>query len=328
MRLFRVFLVTGFFLTAALAETAGIHFIEVPAITGGSPLIGTVWSPCAAPSGEVTIRGLVVSGVKDCPVAGNKLPLVVFSHGRTGWSGGHHDTAAVLADAGMIVVAINHPIDSSTYDMSRINDLAYLIERPSDIRRLIDFMLGAWPFSSKIDPKQVGFFGFSRGGYTGIVLAGGNPNSSLAMAFCGARSTGNPCVRIRNNEFPSQGYVHDARIRAAVIADPAPAFFFGQEDLKDITIPLQLWASEHGGRGASAEGTTAINNALPSKADYRIVQNAAHFAFLAPCSPAQTQKNPDVCVDAPSFDRVAFHDQFNADVLAFFRDRLSAAGKR
>lgn len=328
MRLLTISLAAIFCSIGALAEAAGIRFIEVPAVAGGSALIGTVWYPCDAPAQEVKIRNIVVAGTKDCSVAGDKLPLIVVSHGRTGWSGGHHDTAAMLADAGMVVAAINHPIDSSTLDMRRIDDLAYLVERPADIERLIDFMLGAWPFSSRIDRERVGFFGFSRGGYTGLVLTGGNPSSGLAQASCGPRSTGSLCIRIRNNEFPPQGYVHDSRIKAAVIADPAPIFFFGPEDLKNVAIPIQLWASEHGGAGASAEGTTAINAALPSKADYRIVQKAGHWAFLAPCSPAQTERDPRVCVDAPDFDRIVFHAQFNADVLAFFRDHLVGVEKR
>jgi predicted dienelactone hydrolase len=29
-----------------------------------------------------------------------------------------------------------------------------------------------------------------------------------------------------------------------------------------------------------------------------------------------------ICTDAPGFDRVAFHKEFNADVLAFFRANL------
>ena len=41
-----------------------------------------------------------------------KLPLVVFSHGTAGWFGGHHDTAAALADAGFVVAAINHSGDN------------------------------------------------------------------------------------------------------------------------------------------------------------------------------------------------------------------------
>jgi hypothetical protein len=34
---------------------------------------------------------------------------------------------------------------------------------------------------------------------------------------------------------------------------------------------------------------------------------------------------PQICTDAAGFDRVAFHRQFNAGVLAFFRTHLTSA---
>jgi hypothetical protein len=47
-----------------------------------------------------------------------------------------------------------------------------------------------------------------------------------------------------------------------------------------------------------------------------------HFAFLAPCPPAFAKARPELCTDAPGFDRLAFHRQFDGEVLAFFRAQL------
>jgi len=52
--------------------------------------------------------------------------------------------------------------------MSRVDALAIWLERPAAIRRLIDFMLGAWPDAARIDRERIGLFGFSRGAYTGL----------------------------------------------------------------------------------------------------------------------------------------------------------------
>ena len=78
-----------------------------------------------------------------------------------------------------------------------------------------------------------------------------------------------------------------------------------------------------GGAGVSVEGVAIIDHGLLVKPDYRVVANAGHWAFLAPCSPEQTKASPRSCVDLPGFDRVAFHKEFNADVLAFFQKYLS-----
>src|SRR5580698_10009787 len=87
------------------------------------------------------------------------------------------------SDGGFVVVALSHPQDSGA-DMSRADTLAALTERPADITRLIDYMLNAWPDRDKLDARRIGFFGFSRGGYTGLVVAGGNPDFGGAAAMC------------------------------------------------------------------------------------------------------------------------------------------------
>jgi predicted dienelactone hydrolase len=130
------------------------------------------------------------------------------------------------------------------------------------------------------------------------------------------------CDKLRNHEAPIESLVHDARIRAAVIADPAFSWLFDPGGLNAVKAPVQLWASERGGDGVTPELVAAINGNLPSKPDFRVVQNAGHFAFAAPCSPEQVAAAPKVCIDGDGFDRTAFHKQLNAAVVEFFRKHL------
>jgi predicted dienelactone hydrolase len=247
-----LFFAAIFLSIATPAAAAGVRLIDIPA-SGDSPAFrGIAWTPCAAAAGDITLRDFAFSGTKDCAVAGEKLPLIVISHGRTGWSGRHQDTAAVLADAGFVIVAIDHPIDSDRSRTKRIEDIAYLTERPANIRRVIDFMLDESRFAPSIDRDRIGFFGFSRGGYTGLVLVGGQPSRDLAQRICSRNSAGTLCQQINEGKFPPADFVHDSRIKAAVLADIAPAFFFGPAELANIKVPLLLWASEQGGRGADA----------------------------------------------------------------------------
>jgi predicted dienelactone hydrolase len=90
----------------------GFQFIEVPADAAGPALNGAMWYPCAAPPGdiglgEITAKfGFTLRGAQDCPISGDKPPLVVASHGKGSHFVLHHDTAETLADAGFIVAAI------------------------------------------------------------------------------------------------------------------------------------------------------------------------------------------------------------------------------
>ncbi len=102
-------------LAAPMAEAAGFRSIDIPADASGPALTGAVWSPCAAPPQEIKLRFVTIPAAQNCPVVGDRLPPVVFSHGSGGWFGAHRDTAA---DAGFVVAAVNHPGDNTT-DRSR-----------------------------------------------------------------------------------------------------------------------------------------------------------------------------------------------------------------
>jgi predicted dienelactone hydrolase len=305
--------------TAAVAQAAGFRFIEASASLDAPALTGAMWSPCSAAPGEIDLGNVTVPGVKDCPIAGDKLPLVVMSHGRGGTFLGHYDIAETLANAGFVAATINHPGDTAS-DMSRSDDLSVFVERPTDIKRLIDFMIGASPAAANIDPGRIGFFGFSRGGYTGLVLLGANPDWTLATTFC-EQSPIHICEQIHRKEFPAQPLTHDPRIKAAVLVDPL-ALLFTADSLQAIKVPIQLWASERGGDGVTPHMVAALDTGLPIKHEYHVVSNSGHFAFLAPCPPALIKARPELCTDAPGFDRGAFHRQFDAEVLAFFRTQL------
>jgi predicted dienelactone hydrolase len=140
-----------------MAEAAGLRFIDIPADASGPALTGAVWSPCAAPPQEIKFRFATIPAVENCPVAGERLPLIVLSHGSGGWFGAHRDTAAVLADAGFVVAAVNHPGDNTT-DRSRSDTLSILLDRPTDIRRLTNFMLDAWASGFETRPRAHRFF--------------------------------------------------------------------------------------------------------------------------------------------------------------------------
>ncbi len=307
-------------LTSSLAHGAGFQRIDVPADGVQPPLKGAVWYPCAEPTSDLKLGPFVLNVTKDCPVTGERLPLVVISHGRTGSYLGHWDTAEVLANAGFVVVAINHPGDNAL-DRGRTDDFGVFIERPTDVRRVIDFMLGAWRGSGNIDAGRIGVFGFSRGGYTALVAIGARLSSSKLAILCEGVDRPN-CNGLRKEPIPE--LVHDPRIKAAVIADPFGGVL-AADSFKDVRASVQLWASERGGDGVTPQNVSAISSWLPEKPDFHSVPNSQHFDFLAPCPEELTKSAPELCADGPSFDRTAFHQEFNAAVLAFFRAHLMDA---
>jgi predicted dienelactone hydrolase len=291
---------------ASRAEAAGIQLLD-----SDPALAGAIWYPCAGQPRAVPLgklrppADLSLTGVKDCPVTGTKLPLVILSHGRGGWFGGHDDTAEALADAGFVVAAVNHAGDNGSDD-SQSEALSVWASRPAEIVRLLDFMLKDWKDGAAIDPARIGFFGFSKGAYTGLVLTGATLDFQRMASSCTDNSRF--CEQIRSGDVP-QNLPHDSRIRAAVLADPAPSAAFTKSTLASIQVPLQVWRSE---LGAKDRGVDPID-----------IVPAGHFAFLPPCSPELAAKLPRFCTDEPAnFDRAAFHRDFNASIVRFFREHL------
>ncbi|WP_349531221.1 hydrolase [Bradyrhizobium sp. NAS80.1] len=278
------------------AEAAGIQLLE-----SDPALSGAIWYPCAAEPTHVALGSLSVGadfdlrGVKDCPVRGAKLPLIIFSHGRGGFFGQHHDTAEALADAGFVVAAINHPGDTYS-DSSRRDTLSVLESRPADMVHLLDFLLNDWKDRAVIDPAGIGFFGFSLGDFTGLLLMGIKPDFGRLASLC--KETTGSCAQLHRGEAPPNA-PQDARIRAAVIVDP-PSTTLTRENLAAIKIPFQFWRSQFGGPGVGdGSGTARVADGLPGKPEVHVVP-AGHFAFLAPCSAELAAAIPRICTDVPA----------------------------
>lgn len=327
MFLLRIVFGAYFCLYAIFAQAAGFSTIDIPADQDGPVLRAAVWTPCSTEASEISLGLYAIPGVRDCPLTNAQLPLVVLSHGYGGSFLGHHDTAETLANAGFVVAAINHSGDNYQIRGGPKDSIAALATRTTDVRRLVDYMVQDWPLRAKLAAGQIGFFGFSRGGYTGLVLAGAHPDFErlppLPSSACATALESPACVQMRKRfrELLASPLAHDDRIKAAVIVDPL-SVVFDADSLKRVALPIQLWASAYGGDGVTPESVAAVRRDLPAPPDWQLAENAEHFAFLAPCSPAQRAAKSEICHDAPGFDRVAFHAEFNAKVLAFFQLHL------
>lgn len=301
------------------AMATGLRLIDLPADGAAPSVKAAIWSPCTATPTDVRIGPFVLSATRDCPIADGPYPLIVISHGFGGTSFSHRETAKALADAGFIVAAISHGGDSAL-DMKRAGELEALTQRPAEVSSLLDYLLGKWTEARFIDAGRVGVFGFSRGGYTALVLAGGVPDFANTGLIC-PDAQAPICMQMRQKTALPQYRDPDARVKAVVLADPLNAFP-SSGDVKAVKIPVQLWSSEHGGDGVMPQDVVRLRDDLPVKPDYRIVKGAAHFSFIAPCPAEMAKAAPQICSDAAGFDRVEFHRGFNADLVSFFKASL------
>ncbi len=106
-------------------------------------------------------------------------------------------------------------------------------------------------------------------------------------------------------------WVHDARIKAAVIAAPAVGFLFEGGGLKQVSVPVELWRASNDRQAPDAWNSGIVRKELPKSPDEHVAPEVDHFVFLAPCSEALTKAAPSICEDPPAFSREEFHESFN-----------------
>jgi predicted dienelactone hydrolase len=312
-------------ISSAQAADAGAVAFESVHISYGSeqPLVAGIWYPSSAPlanAQEERWPGVVTSA----PIAGTRLPLVVLSHGGGGSYEGHFDTAIALARAGFVAAAVSHAGD--TYDDE--SKVLQLWRRPAQLRRLVTYMLEEWSGHRLLDQDRIGAFGYSNGGFTVLVAAGGVPDLMQIGSYCGAHPTHNLCTAMKKAgldprkpgiQVPADAWVADSRIKAIVVAAPAFAFAFDQRGLRNVHIPNQLWRAADDQRQPHPYYEEALLKALPNAPEYHVVPGAGHFGFLPPCGEHLAAAKPEICSDAAGFDRADFHTEFNAEIVRFFQ---------
>lgn len=312
-----VSLATLLLLSGKPEPTPGVVMVTASAPDPGhAPLALRIWYP-------------------DRPLATDKLPMIVISHGTGGSAEGHIDTAVALAKAGFVVVAMNHTGDNYR-DISSVGKGTQLYARPRHIARTIDYMLTSWPRRASIDAERIGMFGHSAGGFTALVIAGAEPKMWLGADYCRNHPQAWSCRYIKRQGLTLEDlgrqrhviWVHDPRVKAAAIAAPAIGYSLDREALAKVTIPIQLWAAERD--DVVDDSPATIRSAMATPPEFHEVANAGHFSFLSPCN-FQLRAiimvmhwfgTEQICAEPSGFNRRRFHEAFNRDITAFFQWEL------
>jgi predicted dienelactone hydrolase len=310
------------------AFAANVGFEESNVGNGAeAPLTVGIWYPTDAPATEHPLGSFVQTVAPLAPVAGHGLPLVVLSHGRGGSYESHYDTALALAHAGFVAAAVSHAGDTYS-DQSQV---LQLWRRPAQLRRLVSSMQDEWSQRDRLENARVGAFGFSNGGFAVLVSAGGIPDLGKTGPYCQANPYHDLCQALKQagvdlgrlgDDVPPNAWISDARVRAVVIAAPAFGFAFDRAGLNGVHIPIQLWRAADDRHQPNPWYEEAVRLALPQPTEYHVIARAGHYDFLPPCGPLLTARVPQLCAHPQGFDRTAFHETFNAEVVRFFQTTL------
>ncbi len=318
-------LALGGLLSAPAAGAVGFQEALAPDPDGPAiPL--AIWYPSDAPAAASPIGAFEQVVATNGAPSGQGLPLVIFSHGTGGSGANSFDTAIALAKAGFVVAALTHPGDNYR-DQALSFTWRNFANRPRQVSRAIDFLLGAWPGRTQLDAERIGILGHSAGGTTALIAGGGRLDWSKIVAFCRDNPEDWGCKAARQRaagkdpdaDQPVEITGFDRRLKAILVAAPALAPGFAPDGLAEISVPVALWV---GGRDAIVPGDASVGALLARPPETHLVANAGHFAFLAPCNDFLAARAPEICADPEGFDRRVFLGDFQQAAIDFFRRHL------
>jgi predicted dienelactone hydrolase len=288
-----------------MSRTAGCRAVELfdDAMQTRFPML--VMYPSTSPEQPERFGPYVLGVAMNGAVEAGTFPLVVISHGSGGSHLVYRDLGAHLARSGFVVAMPEHPRNNRNN-----NDLANtaenLVNRPRHVRLVIDWAFSPGAFGARLEPDTVAVIGHSMGGYTALALAGGMP---MALP----------------NETPDQkpralAMTPDERVKALVLLAPAAVWYLADGALRGVRVPILMMTAEKDELTPEGHGEI-IRRGLPDGAqiEHRIVPNAGHFAFLSPFPEAMTSPMFPPSQDPRGFDRARFHEEMNAEIVAFLR---------
>ena len=176
-----------------------------------------------------------------------------------------------------------------------------------------------------IKKESVAVIGHSMGGYTALALAGGKPNTGHMIEFCKRpENIHSPIAQsILKHDPVAQDIAveKDQRVKALVLMAGASIDFKSADALEEVEVPILMYTPSLD-VGAVKQAEIVEANLKEGLLTHKVIEKADHYSFLSPF-PEQIRRHVGPAgIDAPGFDRSAFHAEMHADLEAFFREYL------
>ncbi|WP_303850748.1 hypothetical protein [Seleniivibrio woodruffii] len=302
---------------SALAFNAGIRYY--PLSYHGHDFEYALWYPTDKTERKQEKGLYEISAAENAPVAATVKGVVILAHGFGGNMYGQHDTAEYLARGGYAVITVTYPDMWSLKQNDAVFHPVHLRPKLSalaleNLRSVRGIKADAF--------KNVYAAGFSMGGYTAAVLAGGKADLGILKDYCGKDDAQILLCLPANRRKLEKLTNSDINItlpdlRAAVLMAPAYGILFGKDAFDNVKIPVSVYAAEFDSMVTGDRDSLYVAS-LISGMKLTVIKNADHSVFISPCAGNKREKFYNLCEDDEGVDRISVHRKMNIELLHLF----------
>lgn len=336
----------------AQAETQfNAGFLSLSA-TAQTPLIG-IWYPTHDQEKQGKIGPFRPRWAWDGTPADGVFPLIILSHGNSGHWRNHRQTAATLARNGYIVAAAWHHQDRQMTSRKKFPPL--LRQRVQQLQYALQAVNNHPVIGAVADTHRVGALGYSLGSLSALTAAGATPQMSLFKKHCDQHS-GTDVMFCGDDSWQSKAFsviksalawlrekgILKPRVprpyddqeslmpldkpinfRAVALVAPIGAPF-SPESIASVTADVALFRMGKDEELRAPWHAEYLHTLLGNQARiYKVFPTTHHYAFISPFPQSLLEKESiPVAIDPPGFDRPAFIQEINGDLVRFFNTYL------
>ena len=293
------------------------------------PIHLDIWYPTATQPEQLHRYGLSTGRVAaDGELAGERLPVVLLSHGAMGTAANYSWLAEHLARRGYVVLGVSHFGESPVFGADSLDPAAagQFNDRTRDLNSALTYLLERSPFAGRLDGTRLAAIGHSSGGASVLMLAGVAFSAADLAAYCasGARAADKGCqYPAGDDERTRQPPVASPRrFRAMVVLDPAVGPGFTQSALRALEIPTMVIGSARNDFLPYASHAGRVSAYVPAAHVVRLDRGEGHFVYVDECTLPLEVMGIRLCADAQGIDRKATHETLAPLIEQFVTEKL------
>jgi predicted dienelactone hydrolase len=293
-----------------------------------------VWYPTIAAAtgkygGNIAFEGFAAA--ENGAISARDAPLYLLAHGTSGNWRNLSWLAARLAASGAIVVATDHP--GQTSGDATPASVIRVWHQPDDLKFLLDAVLHS-QFGPHIDRNKIAVIGYSLGGYSALAAAGAIVDIAKYVQFCAVNDDA-ACTYFRPafatlgpEYFAAASQDHTiAGISATVAIAPGLVESMTPASMRNIAVPILIVGAEFDRNVPPSTHLRPFLENFPRSTEYTEIPGAKHFSFMQICLPGAAKLLAEedaafVCEDGDGADRTRIHDEVFGIVSEFLNEKL------